>query len=247
MSSAHLVDPELVEGLTLLPKLDFSANDIAAVRLRRLWSRGNEGRPAARLEHGKGPLRHISADGIEHRVAILHRLGEIHRIVIDDLVGTELTQIIMVRRACGRDHASAQMFRQLDGKARDTARASLDQDRLAVPEFQRVFDGANRRQAGKRQRGSIDMRQAVGFPGDDGCLDRNLLGIGALLADIADAEDLIACAQVRCTVSHCRDDPGEIAPKNVGKTRKLTGFSRTHLPVRAIDAGGDDINHDLAG
>ena len=32
MSSAHLIDPELVDGLSLLPRLDFSQMDIAAVR-----------------------------------------------------------------------------------------------------------------------------------------------------------------------------------------------------------------------
>ena len=28
---------------------------------------------------------------------------------------------------------------------------------------------------------------------------------------------------------------------------KLARFALAHLPVRAIDAGGDDIDHDLAG
>ena len=78
----------------------------------------------------------------------------------------------MVRRACGGDHASAEMFRQLYGKTRDTARASLDQNRLARLEFYRVFDGANRRQSGKRQRGSLDMGQTVGLLCDDGSVDR---------------------------------------------------------------------------
>jgi hypothetical protein len=39
-------------------------------------------------------------------------------------------------RVCrGRDHASAQMFCQLYGKARDIARSSLDQDCLARLQF----------------------------------------------------------------------------------------------------------------
>src|SRR6516164_4339534 len=111
------------------------SNDIAAVRLRCLRARGNEGSPATYFQHFERPLRYISADGVEHRVAVSHHLREIHRIVVDDLVGTDLAEIIMVRRACGGDHASAEMFRQLYGKPRDTARASLDQNLLARFEF----------------------------------------------------------------------------------------------------------------
>src|SRR5471032_1248914 len=91
------------------------------------------------------------------------------------------------------------------------------------------------------------MRQATGFLGDDGCLDRNLLGISALLANVADAEDLIANTQVADTLANCRNDPGEIPSENVGESSKPVRFALTHLPVRAIDAGGDNINHDLAG
>ena len=192
-------------------------------------------------------MRDVSADGIEDGVAISHDLGKIHRVIVDDLIGTDLAQIIVVRRACGRDHARTQMFCQLYGKARDTARASLDQDRLARLQFQCVFDGADRRQPGKRQRSGIDMRHATGFPGDDGRLDGNLLGISALLANVADAEHLIADTEVADTLSNCRNDTGEIPSKNVGESRKLARFALAHLPVGAVDAGGDNINHDLVG
>ena len=40
MGSAHLVDPELVEGLALLPQLDFAAVDIVAVRAGLAAMRG---------------------------------------------------------------------------------------------------------------------------------------------------------------------------------------------------------------
>ena len=104
----------------------------------------------------------------------------------------------------------------------------LDQDRLARLQFQCVFDRADRRQPGKRQRSGIDMRLAVGFLCDDGCLDRNLLGIGALLANVADGEDLIADTDIPDTFPNRRNDTGEIPSKNVGEFRKLARFpSRT--------------------
>ena len=89
-------------------------------------------------------------------------------------------------------------------------------------------------------------REAV-FLGDDGCLDRNLLGIGALLADVADGEDFVADTQVSDISAKRRNDAGEIPSKNVGELRKLVRFALTHLPVRTIDAGGDNIDQNLAG
>jgi hypothetical protein len=158
-----------------------------------------------------------------------------------------IAQVIVVGLACGRDHAGAEMFRQLDRKGGDTAGAALDQDGFAGFQFQRVLDGADRRQSGQRQRCGIDMRHVAGFLGNDGRLDRDLLGIGALLTDVADAEHLVADTQIRNAFADRGNGSGKIAPENVGEMRQLTGFALTHLPVRAIDAGGSDIDHDLAG
>jgi hypothetical protein len=73
-------------------------NNVAAVWLRRLCSRGNKGRPPPWFQHSERPLRDISADGIEHGVAVSHDLGKIHSIVVDDFIGPDFAQIIMVRR-----------------------------------------------------------------------------------------------------------------------------------------------------
>src|SRR5882724_5577659 len=100
--------------------------DIATLRLWRLRARGDKGRTSARFQYCERALRDVAADRIEHGVAVLHGLGKIHRIVVDDLVGTDFAQVIMVRSTCGRDHACTEMFCQLDGKARDTTGAALD-------------------------------------------------------------------------------------------------------------------------
>ena len=49
-------------------------NDIAAIRLWRLCSRGNKGRPAAGFQHRERSRRDIAADGIEDSVADRSRL-----------------------------------------------------------------------------------------------------------------------------------------------------------------------------
>ena len=108
------------------------------------------------------------------------------------------------------------MFRQLDRKSGDAAGAALDQDGFAGFQLQAILDGADRRQPGERQRRSIDMRHIVWLPGDDGGLDRDLLGIGTLLADVANAEHLVADTQIRNAFSDGGNDTGKIAAENVG-------------------------------
>src|SRR5215468_3511406 len=63
--------------------------DVVAVGLGRLRARRDEGRAAARLEYRKALLRYVPADGVEDGVAILHHLGEILRVVVDDFIGSK--------------------------------------------------------------------------------------------------------------------------------------------------------------
>ncbi len=139
------------------------------------------------------------------------------------------------------------MFCELNGEGRDPAGAALDQDGLALFQFQRVLDGADRGQAGQCKGRGIDMRQGSRFLRDDGGLDRDLLGIGAFLPDVADREYLVADAKVGDAFADGRNHAGEIAAENIGKARQLPRFAVAHLPVRAVDARRDDVDHDLAG
>jgi hypothetical protein len=55
---------------------------IAAIGLWRLWAGSDKGRAASRLDHRKGPLRHVAANGIEYGVATSHNLSEIGRLAV---------------------------------------------------------------------------------------------------------------------------------------------------------------------
>ena len=74
-----------------------------------------------------------------------HDLGEILRVVVDDLVGAEAAHVVEVGRAGGRDDARADMLGELDGEARNAAGAALDEDGLAALELERVLDRADAR------------------------------------------------------------------------------------------------------
>src|ERR1039458_6088147 len=130
---------------------------IIAIGLWRLRAGSNESGATARLEYREGFLRHISADGIEDGVATGYNLSEILCVVVDDLIGSEVADIVTVRRARRRDHTGADMLCKLNSEAGDPARSALNQNRLAGLQFQRFLDGTYCRETGKSQGGSVNM------------------------------------------------------------------------------------------
>src|SRR5215471_304259 len=200
---------------------------------------------AARLEHRERPLRHVAADGVEDGVAIFRNFREILRAVVDDFIGAEAAHIVAVRRARGGDHAGADMPGKLNGEAGDAARPALDEDQLPALELQRILDRAQGGEPGERQGGGVNVRQAAGLLGDDRGLDRDLLGIGALLAGLANAEHGVAEAQILDAFADGADHAGKIAAQDIGKFHLLV-VANAHLPIGAVDAGSDDIDHHLA-
>ncbi len=218
---------------------------VAAIGLWRLRAGGDERGAAARLEHGERALCHVSPDGIEDGVATGRHLREILRVVVDDLVRSETTHIVAVRRTRGRDDAGTDMFRELNGEAGDTTRAALDEDRLTRLELQRILDGADRGEPRERQGSRVDVRQSVGLLGDDGSRDRDLLGIGPFLARLANTEDSVANLEILDAFADGADHAGKIPPQDQWKLPLLV-LARAHLPVGGVDAGGDHVHDHLA-
>ena len=91
----------------------------------------DEGDTTAWLDYLKRALRYFTADGLEHRVAVRHELGEVLHVIVDDLVGPEPAHVVMVWSAGGGEHPGTDVPGQLDRDAGDSARASLNQDCLA--------------------------------------------------------------------------------------------------------------------
>jgi hypothetical protein len=89
-----------------------------------------------------------------------------------------------------------------------------------------------------------DHRRAC-LLGDDRRLDRDLLGIGALLAGLANAEHGVAEAKILDAFADGADHAGKIAPQDIGKLRLLV-VADTHLPIGTVDAGSEYIDHHLA-
>ena len=138
--------------------------------VRRLRPGRDEGGTSAGLENRKRSPRHVPADGFEHRIAIAYRLGEVGCVVVDHLVGADVAQVGEIGGAAGGDDAGAEMLGKLDRKARDAARAALDQDRLAGFQFQRILDRAQRRQPRERESRGVNMRHRGRLLRDDGSI-----------------------------------------------------------------------------
>ena len=133
--------------------------DIVARRRRRGRARGDERRPAAGLENLKRLGRDSAADGIENRIARGHRDREIGGVVIDDLIGPKVAEVIVVDRARRGDHGGTQVLGELDGEAGDATGTALDKNSFARFQPQRVLDGDQGGQTGQGECRAFDMRQ----------------------------------------------------------------------------------------
>ena len=111
---------------------------------------------------------------------------------------------------------------------------------------ERLLDGAERGEAGERERGRLRMRHALGLLRHDGGLDGDLLGVGAVAAELEHAEHRVADAQIADAVAERADHSGEIPPQDIGKLRLPMRLAGAHLPVGAVDAGRQHVDHHLA-
>src|SRR5436190_15540925 len=106
--------------------------DIRARRLEAGRRRGDPYQAPAGLQYLVGAHLHLAADRVEHNVAIGYGSGEILRVVIDDPVGAELADVIVIAGAGSRDDGRADVLGELDREAGDPAGATLDQDGFAA-------------------------------------------------------------------------------------------------------------------
>jgi hypothetical protein len=139
------------------------------------------------------------------------------------------------------------VLRDLDREARNAAGAALDQNRLARPDLQRVFDRAQRGEPDQRDCRRLDMGQAGRLAGKDRCLDRDLLRIGSLDAHVTYAEHLVTDGEVGHTGAQGTDHAREIASRAVREEGDRTVGARDHPPVCAIHACRMRIDQHLAG
>ena len=131
-------------------------------------------------------------------------------------------------------------------EAGDAAGATLYQDRLARPDLQGVFHGAQSRQPDQCHRGGFDMGQAGRLAREERRPDRHLLCIGSLDAHVADSEHLVADLEIRHAVAKRADHPGEIPARGVWKKGDRPVGTGDHPPVGAVHARGVHVDQDLA-
>src|SRR6478736_1541398 len=103
------------------------------------------------------------------------------------------------------------MLGQLDRKAGNSARATLNQDRLAGLQFQRVLYRTKSGEPGERQSRGIDVRKAAWLLRDDGCADSDFLSVGPLPPRLQNTEHFVADAEIGDALAQRAHHAGEIS------------------------------------
>src|SRR5262245_21516768 len=220
---------------------------VGARRDGRGAARGDEGGAPTRLEDRKRARGDIATDSLEHGVHIGHDFGEVLLVVVDDLVGTEAGDVVAVGGTGRGDDVGADMFGELDGKARHSTGAALDENGLATLELERILDGDECRQANEREGRGLDVGESVRLAAKNSGFFRNFLGVGAIAPCRQYAKHGVANPEVGNPRAKRRDDAREVATEHIREVRDgAVGAALTHLAVGAVDAGRMNIDDDLA-
>src|SRR5262249_6166388 len=101
-------------------------------RGRRFGARGDEGDASARFDDRERAPGHLATDRLEDRVNVVHQAAEVVLVVVDNPIGTEAFDVVMVGRARRGDDAGADMLCQLNGVSGHAAGAALYENGLAT-------------------------------------------------------------------------------------------------------------------
>ncbi len=165
-------------------------------------------------------------------------------VVVDDVVGAEAAQVVVVVGACGCDDPCAAGLSDLHDEGPDTTRGARDEHGLAGADVEMVVETLDR---GHTPDGGCACRfeiESVGHHGDEPGIHRGVLGVAARHRP-GRAEHRIADA-VLGTVAGRAHDPGDLVP---GDVRKVAGSVQalTQLDVPGTDAGTGDLDEELSG
>ena len=144
------------------------------------------------------------------------------------------------------DHSCAHRLRDLDRDRAYTARAAMDEDRLADGELSSRHQGLPDRSADERQARRLQVAEVLRLATDEVDIGDVLLGVRAGAAeDLGRVVHLIAGAELADVRSDFLDHPGDVMPDDRRQRHQVHVVSATDLIVERIDSGRMDTHPHL--
>ena len=201
---------------------------------------------AAAAQDRQRPHRVVAADRVDHDVQAAQHLGEVGLPVVDDLVGAERADQLVLGRARRADHVRPERLRDLDRDMPDAAGGGVDQHALPGLHARDLGQRLPGGEADERQRRRVDVVEAVRLAREVARRRRDVLGVAArLLGEARHAEHLVA----RLEQARARAGGLDHARHVVAEDRRVAPHAEaargTPLPVGRVDAGGMDGDEDL--
>lgn len=148
---------------------------------------------AARTQGAQGAGAVVAADGVENDVDIAHRRREVLLRVVDELIGAQAAQEVMLGPPGGADHIRATGLGDLHREMTDAARRGMDQHPCAGPHLRGVDQGLPGGQCRQRESGAPDVVQVRGKVGEVPRGGGDVLGVGpGGVREARHAEDFVA-------------------------------------------------------
>lgn len=174
-----------------------------------------------------------------------HRAGEVRTGVVEDPVGTQLGESVVVVRAGGRQHLCASRGGELNCHVANATASSVNQTGFTGFETRMVDERAPRRHADDARRSCHLRIHTVGQGDESVSRHGRALGVAAVMV-AADTRpvDVVAGRESFGFVAGLAHFAGEIGPRNHRQRERLVrSFSK--VGIDGVDASGMDVDEYL--
>ena len=168
---------------------------------------------------------------MQHQITAGQHLFEILCLVVDHDIGPKPAHQIDIRGAGRRGHRCPKMLCQMDRDGADTAVACLDKDllsRLYPPQFHKRLPCG---QPDQRDRSGFLHRQAGGFKGQIGAINRDGFGKGADAVVTGASVDCVPHLEPPHICADADDGSGHVVPKD---ERRAIGQEQLELAIAKL-------------
>ncbi len=172
-----------------------------------------------------------------------HLVGEVQRPRVHDAVDPQCPEVLaLLGSAGGGEDLGPGAAGHLDGREADAAGRRMDQDALSRAEPAQVFQGVRRGEERDRQRRGL-------LEAEPGRLDRDQLGPRHDMTaegEAGDRQHLVADAQLGDALTDSRDPAAALGTERHGAVGQAGIRPQRLHHVTEVEAGGDDLDLDLA-
>src|SRR5262245_28825989 len=203
-------------------------SDPTSRRLLLIRRRDGRDENPPRFENLERTGERFSAYGVEDDIDSADLLLKTNRLDVNDLIGTQRTNVINITAERRGNNFGTGSFRKLDRIGTHVTGCTMHQHSFRVIHLSVIVQHLPSCHCDHRNRGGFDVTQSRWLSCDHVGLGESILGLGASELGIGHAKYLIAGLDVSNLVTDALDNTGQVRSKNQRQWLKKHAFPGSH-------------------